>query len=95
MELFKKDRRTLLEREIDSVIEQMSVYTPYSDEYMKMAANLEVLRKAEANKPKPIIPVEPIVVGIFTLVSTAMVLHFEKADVITSKAFNWIIKGRV
>ena len=86
----KKDKRTALEKEIDDVLAIMATYRPDSDEYAKMATNLEVLRKAEVNKPKPFITPDIVVAGALQLAAVLLVLNHERADVITSKAFNWV-----
>ena len=91
----KKDKRTDLEKEIHSVLCNMSTYSPDDEEYTVMSKNLETLYKAKAlEKDKGVKP-EVIFNGVVFLAGTALVLYFEKANVITSKAFGAVFKGRV
>jgi hypothetical protein len=66
------------------------------DEYSKMVENLERLHKAKDNlKAGSQIPWEAIVVGVFGSLQLIAVLNHEELNVITSKAFGWIMRGRV
>lgn len=91
----KKDKRTILEKEIESVVEIMGQHQPDSKEYTAMAKNLETLHKAYeiqvGRKVKP--DTKWLIAG--NLAGLLFVLCYENAHVITSKAFGLIIKGRV
>jgi hypothetical protein len=92
----KHDKRTNLDKEIDSVLEKMSNYTPDSDEYTAITENLERLYKAKAGmKVQRNIPWEAITVGAFGLVQILLIMNHEKVDVITTKAMGYVTKGRV
>lgn len=91
----KKDKRTALDKEITSVLEIMSLLRPDSKEYTAMVNNLETLYKAKPVKGERKVPWDIIVSGAFSILGMLMITHFEKTDVITSKAFGWIHKGRV
>ena len=73
----------------------MSTYQPETEDYTAMAKNLETLYKAKSlEKSKSVSPdVKWQVVGAFA--ATLLVLYFEKANVITSKAFGSVFRGRV
>jgi ribosomal protein L18E len=93
-----KKTKTKLEVEIDSVLETMSVWAPGSEEYTKMAENLERLYKSKAlvkdEKIRFITP-DTIAVIVGNLLGIAMILHHERLEVVTTKALGFVIKGRV
>lgn len=93
----KKDKRTNLEKEIDEVIKIMSQYPPDWEMYGIMSENLERLYKAKAeeNKSKSKISPDTIAIIAGNLLGIGLILGFEKANVITTKALGFIIKGRV
>jgi hypothetical protein len=65
------------------------------DEYSEMVDNLEKLHKVKTATKSTNIPWKEITVGVFVLAEMLMVLKYEKFDVITSKAFGLVTKGRV
>ena len=91
----KNDKRTALDKEIDSVLEEMSLLKPDSKEYTAMVNNLEKLYKAKPVKGERKVPWDVIVSGAFSILGILLITNFEKTDVVTSKAFGWIHKGRV
>lgn len=91
----RKDKRTNLEKEIESVINIMSIYSPHSEEYTAMAENLERLYKAKANERPSFVTPDTIAIVAGNLLGIALILGYEKADIITSKALGFILKGRV
>jgi hypothetical protein len=92
----KHDKRTNLEKEIDSVLGQMSDKSADSDEYTTMVGNLETLCKVKDNTKKKVnIPWEPIIVGTFGIMQILLIMNHEKVDVITTKAMGYVTKGRV
>ena len=91
----KKDKRTNLEKEIEAVITYMSALAPDSVEYTTIVTNLEKLCKArDDEKSREVKPDTYWIVG-GNIVGIVLVLCYEKIDIITSKAFGLIIKGRV
>ena len=91
----KRDKRTNLEREIDAVIEEMSQYSRDSKEYSDIAVNLERLYKAKAcDRDRRVTP-DTIAIIAGNLLGIALIIWHEKADVITSKALGFVLKGRV
>ncbi len=91
----KKDKRTNLEKEIDSVIEIMGGYQPASDEYTAASESLERLYKAKSLTPIRKVSPDTILIVVGNLLGIGLILTYEKADVITTKALSFIIKGRV
>jgi hypothetical protein len=114
----EEDNRTNLDREIDAVLSEMTVVDADSDEYSAMAKNLKILLEAKANdksrleeysemvdnldklvkvkvSTKRQIPWKEIAIGAIGVVQIILVLKHEKLDVITSKAFGLVTKGRM
>lgn len=66
------------------------------DEYSKLVETLEKLYKArETMKKQSQFPWKEVAVGTFGLIQIIWVLKHEKIDIITSKAFGMVMKGRV
>ena len=96
MKLFtKKDKRTNLEKEIDSVIENLEDLNEDSDEYKKSVESLEKLvniyEKLNSSKKSNWLSKDMIAY----LLGLGLILGFEKANVITTKALGFVVKGRV
>ena len=90
----KKDKRTNLEKEIDSVIETMGKLKPSDDNYTKTTDNLEKLYNMKSKDSRKVSPdTKAVVWG--SIVGTVLVLYFERTGAITSKALGWILRGRV
>ena len=91
----KKNKQTALELEIAAVLEIMKQCMPCSEEYTKMNENLEKLYKMEAIKREQKIKKDTILIIAGNLLGIALILGFEQAGAITTKALGFIIKGRV
>jgi len=91
----KKDKRTKLEKEIDSLLEIMKTYPPDWETYTIMSENLERLYRAKSHERNRHVSPDTIAVVMGNLLGIGLILGFEKANVITSKALGFIIKGRV
>lgn len=91
----KKDKRTNLEMEIDHLLEDMMKVAPNSESYTTMAANLEVLYKAKSHERVRRVTPDTVAIVAGNLLGIALVLYHEKANVITTKALGFVIKGRV
>lgn len=91
----KKNKKMEIEDEIHSVLCNMSTYAPDSEEYSIMSKNLEILAKAKSYQKDRRISKDVVLQVVGALAGTVLVLYFEKANVITSKAFGSVFKGRV
>lgn len=92
----KRDKRTNLEKEIENVILAMGKLEASSKEYSTMAANLELLHKAqtvEVNRKQS--RNNAILVFSGNLIGIVLILCYEQASSITSKAVMFVGKGRV
>ena len=92
----KRDKRSRLEKEIDSVLECMEYYSKDADEYCIMNENLGRLYEAKGKeKLPPGITPDTIVIVLGNLFGILLILKYEELSYISSKALGFIIKGRV
>lgn len=91
----KRCKRTNLEKEIDAVLVQMSLLRPDSKEYSAMAGNLEKLYKAKSGERNRHISPDTIAIVAGNLLGIALILGYEKTNVVTTKALGFVMKGRV
>jgi hypothetical protein len=94
MKLVKRDKRTKLDKEIDRVLSEMEKVSSDSEQYAAMVDNLEVLYKFK-NENKNLISKDTIAIIAGNLLGIVLILGYEKANVITSKALGFVLKGRV
>lgn len=91
----KKDKRTNLEKEIDSVLEVMENMRPEAEDYQIISANLERLYKAKSYEKARAVSPDVIATIAGNLLGIGIILGYERAHVITTKALGFVIKGRV
>lgn len=92
-EIFKK-KETKLDKEIESVLECLNDLDPSTEEYAAATKNLDILVKLKSTDEKKTVSPDTIVMVAANLVGLLLVLNYEKADIITSKAFGMIFKGK-
>ena len=90
-----KDKRTNLEREIDNVLKTMFTMDPCSEDYQIMVDNLETLYKLKTVDQSSKISRDTIAIIAGNLLGIGLIMTYEKAHVITTKAFGLLIRGRV
>lgn len=88
-------KKSELEKVIDSILGSMSKLEPDSDEYGKMASNLEKLLKAKSYEKSKVISPDTMLVVIANLIGIVLILKHENVDIITSKALSFVLRGRV
>jgi hypothetical protein len=94
----KKDKRTDLEKEIDTLISKLSEKEEGSDEYDDIISAIDRLvgiRNKMKNKDGDKVSKDTIVIVAGNLLGILLILGYEKANVITSKALGFVLKGRV
>ena len=91
----EQDKRTNLEKEIDSVIQVMSGYQPDSEGYTAIVDNLEKLHKMKEGERNHKVKPDTIWLVGCNLLGIALIIWHEKADIITTKALGFVLKGRV
>jgi hypothetical protein len=97
MKIFtKRDKRTAIDKEIDRVTEIVSLLDPVSEEYTKVNENLTELKEGKAkDKANTKISKDVIVTGLFSVIGILIIVGYEQANVMGSKALGLVIKGRV
>lgn len=91
----KKDYIKVLEGEAKSLSEALKDLAIGSDEYQETLDRLErintIINEGKRNKISP----DTIAMVAGNLLGIALILNYEKAGVITSKALGFVLKGRV
>jgi 20S proteasome alpha/beta subunit len=96
MNIFKRNNSDkLLKEQINSVLNSMSGSPPDSEEYAKMAKNLETLYSIKNKDQNKRLSPDTLAVVLANLLGIAMILGYEKANAITSKALGFVMRGRV
>lgn len=99
MKIFtKKDKRTEIEKEIDECVKALRGMDVSTDDYNDQIEVLEKLtslsdKMKKTNKDKVSKDTITIVAG--NLAGIALIIWHEKANVITTKALGFVLKGRV
>lgn len=93
----KKVEPTLIDKEIESVVEQMQTVEADSDVYNAMLDRLERLHKMKISekKEKPSVSPDALVAAAASIGGIALILGYEHANVITSKAMSFVFKPKV
>lgn len=101
MKFAKKDKRTMLEKEIDRLLMKMSNLEPSSKEYQELERSVERLIETNAKqfsakyKPKETLNKNTVLSLAGNFASIWFIVNYERLHVITSKALGWVSKGRV
>lgn len=93
--LRRKDKRTKLEKEIDDILEEMSYQVKTGDDYAKNIESLERLYKAKSMEKSRKVSPDTRAVVLANLLGIGLILCFERLNHITSKAINFVLRGRV
>lgn len=95
MKFTKGDKRTNLEKEIDNALSSLKGLDPSSEEYTFAVQNIETLYKAKSYEANRFISRDTLCIVGGNLLGILIILGYEKADIITSKALGFVIRGRV
>lgn len=95
MENIFKRKPTKLDMEIDSVVYRLAALTKDSKEYTEVLANLERLYKIKSLNADNRISSDTKAIIAGNLLGIMLILSYEKVNVITTKAMQLVIKGRV
>lgn len=92
--IFKKEK-TMLEKEIEAVLLDMKDMYVDSDEYEVALNHLSTLHEINNSKKKKWnVSPDTMAVVAGNLLGIILILKHEELNVITSKAMNFVIKGR-
>ncbi len=87
------------ENKLNKVIEELTVamttVRPDSEEYNRMAQNMEILLRAKGSIKESKIDVNTLLLIGGTILQTVLILKHEQVDIITTKAMNTLLKLRV
>lgn len=92
MKLFETKNKRNLEKEIDSVLDEMSYEHSDTDKYGKMAENLEHLLKAKSYENSAHISKDVLVSGAFSLAGILLIVNYEQLNPLISKALPFVKK---
>lgn len=92
--MLKKREPSDLDEAMHEVYSEMKGFTADSDEYCKMTDQLIKLHSMQTlDKSRRISPDTAATIGA-NLLGIALVLHYERLHVVTSKALNFVIRLR-
>lgn len=89
------DKTNYLEKEIQRLVFEASNEEPDSERYRVLTENIERLQKAKSYDKSSTVSPDVKATIICNLAIALLVLGYEKAGTITSKAWGLISKGRV
>jgi DNA-binding LytR/AlgR family response regulator len=94
----KADKKTELEKEVDRIAKEMQDYSPDDEAYTAMLKNrldIERMISREKNQRKINISPDMVLYVAATVFVTVWVTKHEELEVITTKLFSFLPKGRV
>lgn len=92
--LEKWRNKSLLQKAIDDILEQMQNFSADDEEYAKMSEQLEKLHKLKMSEsPKPV-NFDTVVLSLSNLIGIVVIVGYEQKSVIVSKALNFMHKLR-
>lgn len=87
---------TKIDEAITSLLSEMAGYDPHTDEYAKMVDQLDKLYKMKVlNKDENRVSKDTLLAVGANLLGIVLILGYERAHVVTSKALSFILKTRV
>lgn len=95
MKTVKSIEITKIEEEINRLFLELSKIGPASDEYKCIINHIDTLNKLKVNSQKPTVSIDTVAIIAGNLLGIALILGYEKANVVTSKALGFVMKGRV
>lgn len=90
----KKDKPNPLDVKIEAVLAEMDMTEPGSEEYAKLLASVERLHKIKAEERKDRVSRDTLAIVAGNLLGIFLIVAYEKGHVLTSKAFNSVIRPR-
>lgn len=86
---------TELEKAITRVLESMDGVDVTSEEYAKMVAQLDKLHKMLPPKKEAKVSNDALIAVAGNLLGIVIILGFERAHIVTSKALGFVLKSRI
>jgi NTP pyrophosphatase (non-canonical NTP hydrolase) len=88
----RRDKRTELEKEVDKRLDELLKDSMTPEEVGEV---IDLMNKRQSPKEKKAVSPDTMAVVIGNLLGIVMILSYEKANVITSKALGFVLRGRV
>lgn len=92
----KRTNKQSLEAEIESILNEMSTLHKDSEDYSKMADNLERVCKAKSYEQRLAPDGNAVVNAVFPVIGSlgaiVLILNYEKLDVVATKALQFVKK---
>jgi hypothetical protein len=93
--VFGVHKKSKLEQEIDHVLDQLATLDADSKEYSKAVKNLDALCKVASYKKDSSISADTLITVTANILGIVLVLGYEQAHVVTSKALSFIVKPKI
>ena len=90
----QEPEKTQLDLAIEGVFSEMAGYDADSKEYKKMVARLTELYAIKASNAPDRVSKETMTIVLGNVLGIVLILHYEKLNVVTSKALNFLFKLR-
>lgn len=91
----KKGKESRMHQQIESVFDVLDEVDPTKEEYKIAVENLGRLYEAKNKEKRSGVSPDTVAIVVGNLIGIALILWHEKAEVITTKALGFVIKGRV
>lgn len=91
----KNDNKSNIEKEINRLLLEANNYEPNSEEYKAIIEQVEILCKAKSYEKTNKISMDTLLTVAGSLLGIVLILGYEQAHAITSKALGFVIKGHV
>ncbi len=96
LKFWKKREKTDLEVEMDSVLESVAKVDPTKEEYKTAAESYKLLAEAKVTmESKKKISGDAIITVAAHLLGLVLIMNYEKAEIITTKAWQHITRLRL
>jgi hypothetical protein len=92
-ERFKREQRSYLDDQIETVLIDMQRSSPSSEQYAKALTSLERLTRMKEDKKVKVSP-DTVLVVLGNLLGIGIIVGFEKSHVIGSKALPFVFKPK-
>jgi hypothetical protein len=89
-----QEQKYKFQDEVDRLLLQLKSLQPESEEYAKTVKQLEVLCTARSHRGSDNISMDTILMVGANLLGILLILNFERANIMTSKAINFVLKGK-
>jgi len=92
--IFGSKKQTRFDKEKDRILDQLSTLSAESKTYADAVKNYDLLCKTATYKKDGSVSMDTIITVTANILGIALVLGYEQAHVVTSKALNFIIKPK-